>query len=169
MLPRQLLEEAEEESDLAKFLRRPLPVEVVSFRRGGQTQQCRVTVLRLRDLNQAREVAQRWAEERKFNAEKVAGPGLSAIVQDLTACEMLARACHGAAPIPGTEDAAAPAYPRVFRDGLHVCELLTREELEGLFAAYLRVQQAAGPDAPRTMTSEEAAEAARRMRDETAR
>lgn len=169
MLPRQLVEEPENESPLVRFLRGPLPVETVTLRRGGKAETIRVSVLRLRDLNQAREMAQNWAEARKFNAAKVAGPGIAAVIQDLTACEMLARACHGANPIPGTEDAAAPAYPRVFRDGLHVCELLTREELEALFAAYLRVQQAAGPDAPRTMTSEDAAEAARRMRVEAAR
>lgn len=168
MLPRQLLEDADPESPLAAFLRRPLPVEVVSFRRGGQVQQVRVSVLRLRDLNQAREMAQDWVERRKFSPEKVAGPSIQAIVQDLTACEMLARACTGTTPINGTEDNAEPAYPRVFRDGLHVCDLLTREELVALFEAYLRVQRAAGPDAPQTMTAEEAAEAARRMRGQAA-
>jgi hypothetical protein len=131
----------EEESSLALWLKRPLPMVETVIERDGEQRRVRIARLRQRDVNTAREKAQRWAEDRKVSPERLAREGLSGVIRDLAACELIALSCHGFEPLPNCDE-DAPKYPRLFRDGLHVAQLLTPSEVRSLFGTYMEVQHA---------------------------
>jgi len=133
-----------------KLQENPAPSEVVDFPRKGTDGKpigkVRIQVLEMPDHDWARIEARKWVKDKGLEPEDFAdGAPLKQVYGDAVARHLLSRAVVDEDPIEGSEvTPGGIKYGRPFPTPEHL-DILTADELNVLFSAYLVVQDKFGP------------------------
>lgn len=122
----------------------PAPSEVVDFPRRGVSDKVRVMVLPMPRHDEARLRGEEWLQRQNVSPEAKRGEAAKQVLGDRIARELIAMAVQEVEPIEGSEATGAPRYRRIFANADDV-GILTADEINALFTAYVMTQSKYGP------------------------
>jgi hypothetical protein len=143
-------------SELWTKLSEARPNEEIDFPRknskGQPIGRLRIQVLQMEDYDIARLKANQALKTKahtygldKLEASDMASEAVKEVLGDLSARELLVRACLSDTPTPETADTDRPFYPQVFRDADALGAVVGPDEIRVLFTAYELIQFKYGP------------------------